>query len=67
MNLSVPCIGIQTVAVHTDAFDVKVAVPPQNFQTDDAKGDRTQTDDCATAEESIQPCSACFILTWQTA
>lgn len=67
MNLSVCCIGIRTVAVHPDAFNVKVVVPPQSFQTDDAKGDKTQNDDCATAEESIQPYSACFILTWQTA
>jgi len=66
MNLSVSCIGIQNVAVHTDAFNVKVVVPPQSFQNNDAKGDKTQNDDCATAEESIQPYSACFILTWQT-
>jgi len=67
MNLSDSCIGIQTVAVHTDAFNVKETVPPQSFQTDDSKGDNTQNDDCATAEESMQSCSACFILTWQTA
>jgi len=67
MNLSVSCIGIQTVAVHTDAFNVKVVVLLQSFQTDDGKGDKTQNDDCATIEESIQLYSACFILTWQTA
>lgn len=67
MNLSVSCIGIQTVAVHTDAFNVKVVVPPQSLQTDDAKGDNIQNENCATAEESIQPYNACFILTWQTA
>jgi hypothetical protein len=67
MNLSDSCLGIQTVAVHTDPFNVKVMVPPQSFQTDDAKGDNTQNDDCPTAEESIQAYSACFILTWQTA
>jgi hypothetical protein len=55
------------VAVHTAAFNVKVVMPQQSFQTEDAKGDKTQNDDCATAEESIQPYSACFILTWQTA
>jgi hypothetical protein len=67
MNMSVSCIGIQTVAVHTDAFNVNVAMPPQRFQTDDAGGDKKQNDDYATAKESIQPYSACFILTWQTA
>jgi len=41
MNLSVSCIGIQTVAVHTDAFNVKVVVPPHSFQTYDAKGGKT--------------------------
>jgi len=55
------------VAVHTDAFNVKVVVLLQSFQTDDGKGDKTQNDDCATIEESIQLYSACFILTWQTA
>lgn len=55
------------MAVHTDDFNVKVLVPPQSFQTDDAKGDKTENDDCATVEESIQPYSAWFILTWQTA
>lgn len=42
MNLSVSCIGIQTVAVHTDAFNEKVVVPPQSLQTDDANGDKTE-------------------------
>jgi hypothetical protein len=41
MNLSVSCTGVQTVAVDTDAFNVKVVVPPHSFQTDDAKGDKT--------------------------
>jgi hypothetical protein len=47
MNLSVSCTGIQT-----DVFNVRVAVPPQSFQTDDAKDDKTQNDVCATAKES---------------
>jgi hypothetical protein len=55
------------VAVHTDVFNVRVAIPPQSFQTDDAKDDKTQNDDCAIAKESIQPYNACYILTWQTA
>jgi len=31
-------LRLQIVAVHTDALNVKVVLPPQRFQTDDVRG-----------------------------